>query len=57
MKGLPACVGGVLALILLQASAGSAQEVVRHAPPPPPQIELRVPKTVVPMELFAGRPS
>jgi len=56
MKGHPACVGGVLALLLLQASAANAQEVVRHAPPPPPQIELRVPKTVVPMELFAGRP-
>ncbi len=55
MKAHPVCVGGLLALTLLQASATSAQEAVRHAAPSAPQIELRVPKTVVPMELFGGR--
>src|ERR1700688_2388512 len=56
MKEHPVCIGGLLALILLQASAASAQQVVRRVPPPPARIELRVPKTVVPMELFGGRP-
>jgi len=56
MKEHPVCIGGLLALILLQTSTASAQEVVRRAPPPPARIELRVPKTVVPMELFGGRP-
>jgi len=56
MKGYPVCAGGALTLLVLQVSAGSAQEAVRHASPPPPQIELRAPKTVVPMELFGRRP-
>jgi hypothetical protein len=56
MKKHPVCTGGLLALILLQASAANAQQVVRRAPPPPARIELRVPKTVVPMELLGGRP-
>src|ERR1035441_2116349 len=56
MNEHPVCIGGVLALILLQASTASAQQVVRRAPPPPARVELRVPKTVVPMELFGGRP-
>jgi len=56
MKEHRVCIGGLLALILLQISAASAQQVVRRAPPPPARIELRVPKTVIPMELFDGRP-
>jgi predicted aspartyl protease len=57
MKEHPVCIGGLLALILLQASAAIAQQAARRAAPPPPaRIELRVPKTVVRMELFGGRP-
>ncbi len=56
MKEHPVCVSGLLALILLHALAASAQQVVRRAPPPAALIELRVPKTVVPMELFGDRP-
>ena len=56
MKEHRVCIGGLLALIVLQASTVGAQQVVRRAPPPPARIELRVQKTVIPMELFDGRP-
>jgi hypothetical protein len=58
MKTYAAGIGGVLVLILLLAYAYApiVQHVIHGGPPPPERIELRVPKTVVPMELFGGRP-
>src|SRR5713101_5884884 len=56
MKRRPVWIGGLLALILLPALTAVWQHVAHKDPPPPERIELRVPKTVVPMELFGGRP-
>jgi hypothetical protein len=54
--GRPVCVSGILILILAHASVANAQQVVDRNPPLPSLIELRVPKTVVRMELLDGRP-
>ncbi len=56
MKVHSICIDAILALILLLASAGRAQEIVPGAPLPHSRVYLRVPKTVVPMELFDGLP-
>jgi Aspartyl protease len=56
MKRYAVGIGGLLALILLLASTPIVQHVIHRGPPPPERIELRVPKTVVPMALFGGRP-
>jgi Aspartyl protease len=56
MKRYAVGIGGLLALVLLLASTPIVQHVIHRGPPPPERIELRVPKTVVPMALFGGRP-
>lgn len=56
MKRYAVGIGGFLALILLLAITPLIQNVIHRGPPPPERIELRVPKTVVPMALFGGRP-
>ena len=56
MKVHSVCIDAMLALILLLASTGRAQEIFPGAALTDSQIYLRVPKTVVPMVLFDGRP-
>jgi len=46
----------ILGLVLLQASMGGAQQAVLAVPRAPSRIDLRAPKTVVPMELVSDRP-
>ena len=54
VKHRSVCIDAMLALILLPASVASAQQVVSQVPLSSVRLDLRVPKTVIPMELFGG---